>query len=95
MAVNRLSEDDIKARLPGLPEWSLRDGVLYRAFRFSDFSEAFGFMARVALEAERLDHHPEWQNVYNQVQISLTTHDAGGISDRDFELAQRIDALLP
>jgi 4a-hydroxytetrahydrobiopterin dehydratase len=79
-----------------LPEWSLvgaRD-ALQRAFRFKDFSEAWGFMARVALLAEAQDHHPEWSNTYNRVEIILSTHDAGGLSARDVRLAKAIDALL-
>jgi len=79
-----------------LPEWSLagdRD-ALQRSFRFRDFSEAFGFMVRVALLAEKADHHPEWSNVWNRVEIALTTHDAGGLSERDVSMATAIDALL-
>jgi 4a-hydroxytetrahydrobiopterin dehydratase len=79
-----------------VPEWSLageRDAIR-RAFRFRDFSEAWGFMCRVALLAEAQDHHPEWSNVYNRVEISLTTHDAGGLSERDVRLARAIDGLL-
>ena len=78
-----------------LPDWRLVDGrdALHRAFRFRDFGEAWGFMARVALLAEAQDHHPEWSNVYNRVEITLTTHDAGGLSQRDMKLAQAIDKL--
>jgi 4a-hydroxytetrahydrobiopterin dehydratase len=78
-----------------LPAWRLdpaRDAIR-REFRFRDFSEAWGFMARVALLAEKHDHHPEWSNVWNRVEILLTTHDAGGLSDRDLALARAIDAL--
>ena len=80
-----------------LPLWSPAEGrdAIRRAFRFRDFSEAFGFMARVALLAEAQDHHPEWSNVWNRVEIELTTHDAGGLSERDIRLAAAIDALLP
>jgi 4a-hydroxytetrahydrobiopterin dehydratase len=84
----------IAHKLAALPEWSLRSDKLYRRFVFADFVEAFGFMSRVALLAERTDHHPEWSNVYNRVEIYLTTHDAGGITERDFDLAARINRLL-
>jgi 4a-hydroxytetrahydrobiopterin dehydratase len=79
-----------------LPEWRLLAGrdAIQRLFRFRDFNEAWGFMARVALLAEAQDHHPEWFNVYNRVEITLTTHDAGGLSARDVTLARAIDALL-
>jgi 4a-hydroxytetrahydrobiopterin dehydratase len=79
-----------------LPLWRMaeeRDAIL-RSFRFKDFGEAWGFMSRVALLAERHDHHPEWSNVWNRVEILLSTHDAGGVSERDLRLAQAIDALL-
>jgi 4a-hydroxytetrahydrobiopterin dehydratase len=78
-----------------LPEWKLLEGrdAITRAFRFKDFSEAWGFMARVALLAEAQDHHPEWFNVWNRVEITLSTHDAGGLSARDIRLAQSIDAI--
>lgn len=80
-----------------LPEWRLVEGrdAIKRAFRFKSFSEAWGFMARVALLAEAQDHHPEWFNVWNRVEITLSTHDAGGLSARDIRLAQAIDKLLP
>ena len=80
-----------------LPHWRLlpdRDAIA-RDFRFKDFSTAWGFMARVALLAERHDHHPEWSNVYSRVSITLTTHDTGGLSERDIALARAIDAVLP
>ena len=84
-------------RLPAtLPGWRLlpdRDAIA-RDFRFKDFSAAWGFMARVALLAERHGHHPEWSNVYNRVSITLTTHDAGGLSARDVALARAVDAVL-
>ena len=79
-----------------LPAWKLVEGrdAITRAFRFKDFSEAWGFMARVALLAEAQDHHPEWFNVWNRVEITLSTHDASGLSARDVRLAQAIDGLL-
>lgn len=94
MAIAQLDSGDIERRLQHHADWALRDGKLHRECRFADFVEAFGFMSRVALLAERMDHHPEWSNVYNRVVIDLTTHDAGGISERDFALAADIDALL-
>jgi 4a-hydroxytetrahydrobiopterin dehydratase len=77
-----------------LPDWSIEGEHLKRSFRFRDFSEAFAFMARVALLAEQQDHHPEWFNVWNRVDIALTTHDADGLSARDVTLARAIDALM-
>ncbi len=80
--------------LTGLPGWREVDGrdAIARTFEFADFNAAFGFMARVALHAERMDHHPEWFNVYNRVEVTLSTHDAGGVTDRDIELAAFMDA---
>jgi len=91
--ISKLPPDVIEEKLAGLPGWALRKEKLHRQFRFGDFVEAFGFMSRVALLAEAADHHPEWSNVYNRVDIELTTHDAGGISERDFQLAARINTL--
>ena len=75
------------------PEWALVEGKLQREFTFENFSQAFGFMARSALVAESLDHHPEWFNVYNRVEVKLTTHDAGGLTSLDFDLAAEMDAI--
>ncbi len=96
MSVPQLTEEERTAALAALPEWSLRaDGLaIERTFLFKDFSEAFGFMARAALLAEVQDHHPEWFNVYNRVQVTLTTHDAGGLSQRDVKMATAMDALV-
>jgi len=94
MSIRQLSESEVEQKLIALPAWELRDGKLYRRLQFRNFIEAFGFMSRVALLAEKADHHPEWFNVYHTVEIYLTTHDAGGISERDFALATAIDALL-
>ncbi|WP_303809368.1 4a-hydroxytetrahydrobiopterin dehydratase [Sandarakinorhabdus limnophila] len=77
-----------------LPDWQLEGEQLKRSFRFKDFNEAWGFMNRVALLAEAQDHHPEWFNVYNKVDIALTTHDASGLSARDVRLAKAIEALI-
>jgi len=94
--IAQLTEDERTAALAELRHWRLADDEsgISRSFRFRDFVEAFGFMSRVALLAERADHHPEWSNVYNRVDIRLTTHDAGGLSTRDVALAKAIDALL-
>ena len=96
MAIPQLTDAERDAALAVLPNWILRaDGLaIERAFRFADFSEAFAFMTRVALLAEKADHHPEWSNVYNRVHITLTTHDAGGLSARDVAMAKAIDGCL-
>jgi len=96
MAIAELSEAERSQLLADHPEWSLaRDGkAIERSFKFADFNEAFGFMTRVAMLADKADHHPEWFNVYNRVEITLTTHDAGGLSRRDAEMAAAIEALL-
>jgi 4a-hydroxytetrahydrobiopterin dehydratase len=94
-SINKLAPVTVKSKLSALSDWSLQNDKLYRRCVFADFVEAFGFMSRVALLAEAMDHHPEWSNVYNRVEIYLTTHDAGGITKRDFELARRISRLLP
>jgi 4a-hydroxytetrahydrobiopterin dehydratase len=90
--IAKLSDTEIEKRLSELSDWSIENGKLHRELKFADFNQAFGFMARVALAAEAMDHHPEWFNVYNAVRIDLTTHDAGGISERDFQLAAKISA---
>lgn len=92
--VEKLGKDARAALQDKLPDWRLDGEHLKRDFTFADFVEAFGFMARVALLAERADHHPEWSNVYNKVEIAITTHDAKGLSARDVKLATEIDALL-
>lgn len=86
-----LDDVAIDAALAALPGWTRDGDALVRDYRFKDFAEAFGFMARVALLAEKADHHPEWSNVYNKVSIRLTTHDASGITNRDTALAAAID----
>jgi 4a-hydroxytetrahydrobiopterin dehydratase len=94
--IQKIAPEQIASLLTGLPQWRYqpeRGGSITRDFKFIDFNEAFGFMARVALLAEQHNHHPEWSNVYNRVSITLTTHDAGGLSSRDLDLAQRIDNL--
>lgn len=93
--IQRLTDVERKTALAELQGWSMAEGrdAIARSFKFADFSEAFAFMTRVALAAEKMDHHPEWFNVYNRVDIVLSTHDAGGLSARDVALAKAIDAL--
>lgn len=95
MSIARLPQTELSNLLARHPEWTLRaDGLaLQRTFRFADFNAAFGFMTRVALYADKADHHPEWFNVYNRVEITLTTHDAGGISARDAAMVAWLASL--
>lgn len=90
----KLTDRQVDAALRRLNGWSYDAGRLHKAFKFRDFGEAFGFMVQVALAADRLNHHPEWCNSYNRVTIDLTTHEAGGITARDIELARRIEQIL-
>ena len=90
--VPKLNDGEITAGLKKLPKWRLESGKLHREYKFADFVQAFGFMSSVALMAEGMNHHPEWFNVYSTVKIDLTTHDAGGISEKDFALAEKIEA---
>ena len=94
--VEQLSQAEREDALEGLPEWDYQDDrdAITRRFTFDDFSQAFAFITQVALLAEKSDHHPEWSNVWNRVDILLTTHDAGGLSGRDIDMAQAIDALV-
>ena len=96
MSVPRLSQTAVDSLLAEAPGWKLReDGkAITRAFKFEDFNAAFGFMTRVALYADKHDHHPEWSNVYNRVEITLTTHDADGLSARDGAMARAIVAMF-
>ena len=93
MARQRLSDDETAARLSKLDGWSLEAGKLQRRFKFKDFVTAFGWMTIVALVAERMDHHPDWKNVYHTVDVELMTHDAGGLTHNDFALAEAMNAL--
>lgn len=93
MATPKLEADEIARRLTELAGWTVRDGKLHREYRFRDFVGAFGFMASVALVAERMNHHPEWFNVWSTVRVDLATHDAGGITAKDFALAAEMDRL--
>ncbi len=88
-----LSESELQAALQKLPGWELIEGKLHREYRFADFVHAFGFMAAAAVTIEAMNHHPDWRNVWNRVSIDLWTHDAGGVTALDVELAGRLDAL--
>jgi 4a-hydroxytetrahydrobiopterin dehydratase len=94
--IEGLSEAERAEALDALPDWDYEEtrDAITRALVFGDFAEAFGFMTRVAILAEKADHHPEWSNIYNRVEVLLTTHDAGGLSHRDVELATAIDAIV-
>ena len=89
-----LSDTDIQRRLETYTEWTLQGKKLYRRLVFEDFVHAFGFMTQIAIVAEKIDHHPEWANVYRTVDIYLTTHEADGVSERDFELLEKIEHLI-
>ncbi|MDJ0931636.1 4a-hydroxytetrahydrobiopterin dehydratase [Breoghania sp.] len=90
-----LDAQDLETALAGLDGWSAteRRNAISRTFRFADFSECFGFMTRVALAAEKADHHPEWFNVYNRPEVTLSTHDTGGVTQKDIDLARAMNAL--
>ena len=89
----KLSDEEIVEALSRRDDWTRVDGKLFREFIFEDFNEAFGFMTRCALIAESLEHHPEWFNVYNRVEVKLPTHDAGGVTELDFTLAEAMDNI--
>ena len=88
---SKLSIEDIRSELQGLEGWSLQDGKLHKTFKFADFIVAWGFMSRIALIAQAMDHHPDWSNVYSTVTVDLSTHDAGGVTRLDFELARKMN----
>ena len=92
--MKKLDADARAAALQDLPQWREAEGrdAIVRSFRFKDFNQAFGFMTLVALLAEKMDHHPEWFNVYNKVEVTLTTHDAGGVSDNDIAMARAMES---
>ncbi len=91
--MTKLSDAEIARNLEQLNGWTVLDGKLHREYKFADFVHAFGFMATAAIAIEKMNHHPEWFNVYNRVRVDLTTHDAGGISMKDFELARLLDSI--
>ena len=91
----KLSGSELDEIIKNLRGWELKDGKLQKSFKFSNFVEAFGFMTKIALEAEKINHHPEWSNVYNNVSVKLSTHDTDGITDYDIKLAKIIDNTNP
>lgn len=93
--MSKLNEQEIQDKMKGLdPHWVLKGKLIHREFLFKDFIQAFSFMTSVAFIAEKSGHHPNWKNVYNKVTIALTTHDADGLTDKDFQLAKKIDEVL-
>ncbi|MEX0657366.1 MAG: 4a-hydroxytetrahydrobiopterin dehydratase [Nitrosopumilaceae archaeon] len=93
MGLAKLSDDQIKEKLKELQGWQIVNGKLHKEFQFTDFNQAFGFMTRAAIHAEKIDHHPEWFNVYNKLKVDLMTHDAGGITENDVKLAKILNSL--
>ena len=92
--MTKLSELEIEEELKKLPEWSVKNDKLNKEFKFDNFNQAFGFMTRAAMEIEKMNHHPEWFNVYNRITVELTTHDAGGITKNDVNLARILNSLV-
>ena len=93
MATAKLSEQEITAELRNLSGWNVLNGSLHRVFEFKDFTQAFGFMTRVALAAEKMDHHPDWSNSWNKVTVDLSTHSSGGLTKNDVDLATKIQQI--
>ncbi len=93
MEIKKLSSQEIESELKNLEGWSVINEKLRKEFQFSDFNEAFGFMTRAAMHIEKINHHPEWFNVYNKLRVELTTHDAGGITNNDVMLAKILNSL--
>jgi 4a-hydroxytetrahydrobiopterin dehydratase len=89
----KLSSEQISEELKNLPGWSIKDEKLHKDFEFESFNQAFGFMTRAAMEIEKMNHHPEWFNVYNKLTVDLMTHDAGGITENDIQLAKILNSL--
>jgi len=94
MGLIQLSQETIENELKELPGWAIVKQKLHKEFQFDDFNQAFGFMTRAAMHIEKLNHHPEWFNVYNKLTVDLTTHDAGGITENDIKLAKILNSLL-
>ncbi|MFM0000856.1 MULTISPECIES: 4a-hydroxytetrahydrobiopterin dehydratase [Paraburkholderia] len=93
--IHKLTSEERATQIASLHGWQATAGrdAIQRQFKFADFNEAFGFMTRVAIKAQEMDHHPEWFNVYNKVEITLSTHEAGGLTERDIKLAKFIDSI--
>ena len=92
--MSRLSEDEIQKKLIRFPDWEYFDNALHAEFEFENFKDCFSAMSRIAFECEALNHHPDWTNVYNVLTISLSTHDAGGVTEKDFKLINSIEAIV-
>jgi len=92
--MNKLSEKEIEKKLLRYPDWDYFDNAIHAEFEFENFKDCFSAMSRIAFECEALNHHPDWSNVYNKLSISLSTHDAGGITDKDFKLAEAIEMIV-
>ena len=90
---HKMSDAEVQVAIVDLPEWKVIEGKLHREYEFADFVHAFGFMATASMAIEKMNHHPEWFNVYDKVEVTLATHDAGGVTDRDVELAAAMDRL--
>ena len=91
--MKKLTDSEISSALAGLTGWSVQNAKLHREYKFADFPHAFGFMATAAPQIEKMNHHPEWANVYNRLTVDLTTHDAGGITQRDVDLAKLLESI--
>ncbi|MBQ0733012.1 4a-hydroxytetrahydrobiopterin dehydratase [Aquimarina celericrescens] len=92
--MKKLTDSEIKERLTAIDGWEYENNAIHTTFEFNDFKDAFSVMTRIAFEAELQQHHPDWSNVFNKLQISLSTHDAGGITDKDFKLAKTIEDII-
>ena len=94
MRVTKIPHKEIEKELKNIPGWTIVEGKLHKEFQFGDFNQAFGFMTRAAMHIEKMNHHPEWFNVYNKLIVDLTTHDAGGITQNDIKLAKTLNSLI-
>ncbi len=92
--MNKLSEEDIEKKILHFPDWDYYDNAIHAEFEFENFKDCFGAMSRIAFECEALNHHPNWSNVYNVLTISLSTHDAKGVTNKDFKLAEAIEMIV-